>query len=631
MAQAAQYRRVFRFGIFEVDLRSGELHRKGVKIKLQEQPFQVLSALLERPGELVTREEIRENLWPDGTFVDFDHSLNTAIMRLREALNDSADNPRFVETLGRRGYRFIAPVQSLGDDSSGREPTGVIPVPQIGSSKLEPLHWKLAAGILGVVIGMALAIFVAWRAGRRDHPTTTIRSIAVLPLENLSGDATQDYFADGMTDELITDLGQLGELRVISRTSIMQYKGVHKPLPQIARELGVDAVVEGTVLRSGDRVRITAKLVQAPLDKHLWAQTYEGDLRDVLGLQNEVAGAVAEQIRIKLTPQQRAVLQGARIVNPQAHEAYLRGHSFAQQGSVDGYERSILYFNQAIAMEPDHALAYIGLADSYIMLGHLAKLAPQQAFPAAERAAMKALQLDGSSAEAHQALANVKFLYDWDFPDADQEFRRALVLNPNSVSARAFYSDYLMAMGRFDESIVERKRNRQIDPLALRPLWALAGGYYFAHRYDEAVAQARKVIEMDPNHWSGHLCLGLSLEQQHRFPQAMAELRKAMEVSNDRLWVGFLAHDMALSGDKAGAHKILAELQQLSNRTYVSPWLSAMVYPDLGDREQAFVWLEKCYRGREHDLVFSKVWPMFDVLRSDPRYQDLMRRVGLPQ
>jgi len=426
-------------------------------------------------------------------------------------------------------------------------------------------------------------------------------------------------------------LGQIGALRVISRTSVMQYKGVHKPLPQIARELNVDAVVEGTVVRSGSRVRITAQLIQAPADRHLWAQSYEGDPRDVLTLQRQIASAIAEQIRTKLTPQQQTLLKTARIVNPEAYENYLRGHYVVQTGAIDGYERSIVYFNQAIAKDTDNALAYAGLAESYIELGHMVRMPPEQAFPSARKAALQAIQLDDALAEAHQALANVKFLYDWDFTGADRDFRRALELNPNSLTARADYADYLIAMGRTDESIAERKRNLQIDPLALRPIWALATGYYWAHRYDEAINEARKAIEMDPNHFSGHLDLGLALEQQHQFSEAILELQKAIEMSNNRIWVSFIAHDMALAGDRAGAEKILADLQRLSKRTYVSPWLLAITYPDLGDKDKAFIWLEKCYERREHDLVFSKVWPMFDSLRSDPRYVDLIRRVGLPQ
>jgi TolB-like protein len=455
-----------------------------------------------------------------------------------------------------------------------------------------------------------------------DRTLGAIRSIAVLPLEDLSGDATQEYFADGLTDELITDLGQIGSLRVISRTSVKRYKGARKPLTEIARELDVDAVVEGTVLRSGDQVRITAQLIQARVDKQLWADTYQGEVRDVLGLQNQVAGAIARQIRVKLSPAQQAALENARAINPEAYEAYLRGVS--QRRTVDGFHQKIAYFERALARQPNYVEAHVGLADAYMFLGHMVALPPQETFPRAKSEALKALQLE---AEAHEPLGTVKFLYDWDFPGAEKEFQRALVLNPNSVDAHSYYSDFLSAMGRPDEAIAEEIRIRQIDPLSVSA--GVAMQQYWAGRYDSAIENARSVLGIDPNHYGGHLCLGLALEQKRQFPEAIVELQKAVDLSNEQMWMAFVAHAKALAGDKAGARKILADLEALSRRTYVSPFLFALVDPDLGDKEQAFFWLEKCYEGREHDLVFSRVWPMFDSLRSDPRYQDLMRRVGL--
>ena len=617
---------VFQFDDVHVDVANARVLKSGQPVAVEPKAFSVLTYLLENRGRLVEKEELLKGVWPD-TFVT-ENALTRAIAQLRKALGDSTAKPKYIETVPTRGYRLIAPVQPAADDISRHETNDAAEPAEI--LLLRPRHWKRVAGIFGAALALALAIFLAWTIDWRVRSTATIRSIAVLPLENLSRDPGQDYFADGMTDALITDLGQIVALRVVSRTSVIRYRGVNKPLPQIGRELGVDAVVEGTVLKSGNQVRITAKLIQAPADKQLWAQSYEGNLRDVLGLQNEVASAIAEQIRIKLTPREQAVLKTARIVNPQAHDLYLRGHYLAETGSIDGFQRSIVYFNQSLEQDPQQALAYAGLAEAYTDLGHMLILPPQQAFPKAKEAALKALQTDDSLSDAHSSLADVKFLFEWDFLGAEREFQRAIELNPNSLDARRDYADLLMAMGRFDESITERKRNQEIGPLALGP-HALAMGFYWAHRYDEAIREARKVIAMDPNHWSGHLILGLSLEQEHQFPQAMVELKKAVEVSNDRMWVGFLAHDMALSGDKAGARKILVDLQQLSKRTYVSPWWPAIVYPDLGDKDQAFAWLEECYRGREHDLVFSKVWPMFDSLRSDPRYQNLMRRVGLPQ
>jgi TolB-like protein/DNA-binding winged helix-turn-helix (wHTH) protein/thioredoxin-like negative regulator of GroEL len=627
----------YAFGPFRLDPEERLLLRDGRPVPLAPKVTETLLLLIQNAGHLVDKDELMKRVWPDA-FVE-EGNLNKNIFLLRKVLGQWNGGLEYIETVPKRGYRFVASVnQEVEEETSSTSSPRQAAAVAKETALTVPIGWPRGKKAIGILLVLALAGIAAWQIGSRRRPervtsdTAAIHSLAVLPLENLSGDPAQDYFADSMTDELITDLGQIGELRVISRTSAMQYKGgARKPMPQIARELNVDAVVEGTVLRSDNQIRITAQLIQAPADKHLWAQSYEGNARDVLTLQRQVASAIAEQIRIKLTPQQRTVLKTARFVNPEAYEDYMRGHYVTQTGAIDGYERSIVYFNQAIKKDAQNALAYAGLADSYIELGHMVRMPPEQAFPTARKAALQALQLDDSLAEAHEALANVKFLYDWDFPGADREFRRALDLNPNSVSARADYADYLIAMGRFDESIAERRRNLQMDPLAQRPIWALATGYYWAHRYDEAIAEARQAMEMDPNHWSGHLDLGLALEQKHQFPAAISELQKAIEVSNDKIWVSFIAHDMALSGDKAGAEKILADLQQLSKRTYVSPWLLAMIYPDLGDKEKAFTWLEKCYERREHDLVFSKVWPMFDGLRSDPRYTDLMRRIGLPQ
>ena len=624
---------MLRFGVFEVDFQAGEVRKAGLRIKLQEQPFQVLAMLLERRGEVVTREELHQRLWPGDAFGDFDHGLNTAVKKLRQALGDESDNPRFIETLPRRGYRFIAAIVPADGASSPDRPPS--PAPAIAQpTPTRSLPWPLPAKVAACTGILVAVVFVIWMlAGRGLRAPSasplSIQSLAVLPLENLSGDPAQDYFADGMTDELITDLGQISSLRVISRTSIMGFKGVRKPLTQIARELNVDAVVEGTVVRSGDHVRITAQLIYAPTDRHLWAQSYEGDLRDVLGLQNQVAGAIARQIRIQLTPRQQAVLKNARVVNPEAYDDYLK--AFSPRRTIDGLQTSIAYFQQAIEKQPDYAEAHAGMGDAYMRLGHMVALPPEEAFPRAKSQALQALELDDTLAEAHAVLATVKFLYDWDFPGAEKEFLRAIELNPNSIDAHALYADFLNAMGRPDEAIAERRRNQGIDPLSLEAVGGQAAELYWARRYDEVIEVTRKVLAVDPNLWSGRLYLGLALAQKHQFPEAIAELQKAVEVTNATTWIAFVADAKALSGDKAGARKILSDLQELSKRTYVSPWWMAIIYSDLGDKDKAFFWLEKCYQRREHDLAFSKVWPMFNSLHSDPRYQDLMRRVGLPQ
>jgi len=634
MAVPTEPAKKLRFGEFEVDLHTAELRRNGHNFILQGQPFQVLTILLERPGELVTREELKNKLWPANTFVDFDHSLNKAVNRLREALQDSAEQPRYIQTIARRGYRLIVPaecpepVPALSTPETAIAPPVPAPTTVSGRTGLSKARRKPTALIAFMSILVLAALIVLRQYGRwTSNATGGIHSLAVLPLEDLSHDPSQDYFADGMTDAMITDLGKVGALRVISRTSAMQYKGVHKPLPQIARELDVDAVVEGTVLRSGDRVRVTAQLIDARADKHLWAQSYEGDIRQTLTLQSEVADDIASQIRVKLTAQPQPSTSRIQFRNPEAQDDYLRGHYFAQKGTFQNLQKAVTCFNQAIEKEPGQALVYAGLASSYVTLGHILYLSPQQAFPSAKTAALHALALDTTSAEAHAALADVKFLYDWDFPGAEKEFRTALQFGPNSVRAQSDYAGFLNAMGHPQEAVARVQQALQIDPLSLAAITEVAWQLYWARRYDEAIAQARKVTEINPDYYPAHVCLGLAYEQRHEFALSIAELKSATGFCRDKCF-GLIGQVSALSGDRPGA---LEALSQLQRRTYVSPWLVAIVYAELGDKELAFHWLEKAYEGREHDLAYSNVWPMFDALRPDLRFKDLMHRIGLPE
>src|SRR6266568_1424167 len=425
-----------RFGVFEVDLRAGELRKHGLKIKIQEQPFQVLAMLLENHGEVVTREELQKRLWPADTFVDFDHGLNKAINKIREALSDSAESPRFVETVARRGYRFIVEVKAA-DAAPVRSPelaTQPHPVAKAGDLRnlagqlsifrplWPPRTWVITVFVLLVLMGT----LATWKLRPWIRRSPVIRSLAVLPFESLSSDASQDYFADGMTDELISDLGQVSALRVVSRTSVMAYKRARKPLPQIARELNVDAVVEGTVLRSGDQVRITAQLIEASVDKHLWSQSYEGELRDTLALQNKVAKAIADQIGISLNPQEQAALKNVKVVNPEAYVSYLKGRYFWNKRTADSLKVALAYFNQAIEEDPKFAQAYSGLADTYALLGdwQYAVMTPKEALPKAKAAAIKALELDRALGEAHNSLAFCLDGFDWDFDSAGKEFKQ---------------------------------------------------------------------------------------------------------------------------------------------------------------------------------------------------------------
>ena len=629
-----------RFGAFEADLRAGELKQRGLRIRLQEQPFQVLAMLLERPGELVTREELREKIWGQ-TVVDFDHGLNKAINKIREALGDSAENPRFVETVARRGYRFLAdvtPIATAPDRAPGPETERL--VPPADSDRVEPTdvgvrpkrsYRRRAWTSVGLGLALMVAASLSWILYSESRLAPKIRSLAVLPLESLSGDASQDYFADGMTDELITDLGQISALRVISRTSAMAYKRVHRPLAEIARELNVEAVVEGTVLRSGERVRITAQLIQVPNEKHLWAQSYEGDLKDSLALQNSVARAIAQQIQVTLNPQEDAALKKSSPVNAEAYEAYLRGRYFWNKRTRDGLVRASDYFQHAIDTDPDYARAYSGLADSYALSGdwEYGILSPQDAFPKAKAAATKALALDDNLSEAHTSLAFIQDLYDWGWASAEKEYKRALALNPGYATAHHWYAWHLIVMGRNDEGIAELKKAESLDPLSLIISADLADALSIAHRYDESVQQSQQTIEMDPHFAVAHYQLGQALEQKHNHDEAIAEFRRAIELSGgNTTFESNLANAYAVSGRKEEAMKIVKDLESRQSQNSSTDASIALIYVGLGDNDQSMIWLNKAYQARFNPSILMR--PVFDPLRSDPRFQDLLHRIGLP-
>jgi TolB-like protein/DNA-binding winged helix-turn-helix (wHTH) protein/Tfp pilus assembly protein PilF len=650
---------VARFGTYEISFQSGEVRKAGVRIRVQQQPLKVLEALLERPGEVVTREDLRSRVWPNESFGDFDQAVNIAIAKLRNALGDSAENPRYIETLPKRGYRFIAEVsfadadgrirrpESPSADSSENEPRNtprskglaVSPVAEAGSQlqdsgvarapqrRLSPIRYVAMA--LALVTGLGILLVLFFRA--RDHSPTRIRSLAVLPLENLSGDVSQNYFSDGMTDELITDLAQISALRVISRTSAMVYQGARKPLPQIARELNVDAVVEGTVLRAGDRVRITAQLIDASTDKHLWSQSYEGELRDTLALQDRVARAIAEQIQINLTPREQAALKSARVVDPKAYEFYLKGRYFWNKRTGDGLRAALANFKQASEEDPNYAQAYSGLADTYALLGdwQYAVMTPREANVQAKAAALKAVELDSALGEAHNSLAFVLDGFDWDLESGGKEFQRAIELNPGYATAHQWYSWHLALLGRYDEAIVEMKKAESLDPLSLIINADLAELLVLAHSYDESIQQSRKTIEMDPNFAMAHNQLAQAYLQQHKYEEAVVELQKAVQLSaGSPTCTANLARAYALSGQMSEALTLLSDLKTSSLPGFSHASEIAVIYVSLGDRDAAMNWVEKGYAERFNPGVLLR--PGFDPLRSDPRFQDLVRRVGLP-
>jgi TolB-like protein/DNA-binding winged helix-turn-helix (wHTH) protein/tetratricopeptide (TPR) repeat protein len=650
---------VVRFGTFEVSLQSGELRKAGVRIRVQQQPLKLLEVLLEHPGHVVTREELRSRVWPNESFGDFDQAVNIAIAKLRSALGDSAENPRYIETLPKRGYRFIADVsfvdadgrirrpESSSADSAGAEPGHQLPgnglavphateaAPQFQSGglavapqrRLRPTRRVVMA--LGLVLGLGILSVLFFRS--RGHAPTAIRSLAVLPLENLSGESSQNYFSDGMTDELITDLAQISALRVISRTSVMVYKGARKPLPQIARELHVDAVVEGTVLRAGDQVRITAQLIDASTDKHLWSHSYEGELRDTLALQDRVARAIAEEIKISLTPREQAALKSATVVNPQAYESYLKGRYFWSKRTADGLKVALAYFNQAIEEDPNYAQAYSGLADTYALLGdwQYATMTPKEAYPKAKAAALKAVTLDNALGEAHNSLAFLLDGFDWDLDSGGKEFRRAIELNPGYATGHHWYAWHLALLGRYDEAIAEMKKAESVDPLSLIINADLAELLVLAHSYDEAIGQSRKTIEMDPNFAMAHDQLAEAYLQKHMYAQAIPELQKAVQLSSGSpMCIANLARAYAFSGQRDEATALLSDLKTSSTPGFSHASEVAAIYASLGDKDQAMNWLEKGYAERFNPGVLIR--PRFDPLRSDPRFQRLVQRVGLP-
>jgi TolB-like protein/DNA-binding winged helix-turn-helix (wHTH) protein/Tfp pilus assembly protein PilF len=622
MAMASEERRLqlLRFGDFEVDRRTSELHRAGVKLKLSGQPLQLLIILLERPGEMVTRDELQERLWPD-TFVDVDHNLNTAVNKIREVLGDSAEHPRFVETLPRRGYRFIAPVEG-----NAVAP----PQPQEGRRAPRFRRWLILAAVCVLLLG-AVAWF-AWdrnASHRSDAEEPPIKSVAVLPLTDLAADSREDYFADGMTEELITELGRLSSIRIISRTSIMQFKKSVRSLPEIGRQLNVDALVEGTVRRSGDRVRITVRLVSTSPEHLIWQKAYEGDLRDVLMLQSDVAHDIAGNIQTKLARQQVPGAVAHKRLDPETYEDYLRGRYFLARRTAESMNTAVDYFHRAVQRDPQYAQAYVGLAEAYELLGSYEVLPPDKSYPLALKFADKALELDDTLSEAYSARANSECNYEFDWAAADRDYRHAIALDPNSAQAHHDYGEYFAALGNSERAIAELKIARELDPLSLPLFNAIGRMYRDAHRNDEAFQQCQQSLVLDPNFSMGHWCLGQIHLAKRQYAEATSELRRANELGTTPLIVADLGCVYAASGKKTEARAILHSLQSKSQFNFVSPYLIATIFSQLGEKDEAFNWLEKAFDQR--DISYMVADPMMDPLRSDPRFAHLVQRMHFPR
>lgn len=569
--------RVVRFGFYEADLRSRELRKRGLKLKVQEKPFAVLAVLLENPGELVTREELRQKLWPSDTFVDFDHGLSIATHKLRQVLCDSADNPRFIETLPGRGYRFIAPVEK------------------------------------------------SWSTHLSDRPV-----IAVLPFSNFSDDPQQEFFVDGLTEEMIAQLGRINphRLRVIARTSSAQYKRTTKTLPQIAEELKANYILEGSVRRDNHKVRITAQLIDAGDQTQLWANAYDRSVEDVLSIQEDVARSIAESLAVELLPEQQALIARSATRNSEAHDLYLYGRHYWNLRTEEGFRKAVEYFRKAIAKDPNYPLPYAGLADCYNMFGFFGVIPPKDAFPNAKAAATTALKLDGNLAEAHCSLAYSVLRYEWDWPTAERHHTLAIELNPNYGAARDWYGMGLMEIGRLDDALVEMQRALQYDPLSLVIGCHLGWAFYFARRYGRAIETMERFLELDPNYSLMLYFVGMAYEQAGRYQEAIDRIGKAVELTGGHPGgIAALAHTYWLWGKRDEARRQLKLLESAAQKRYTHPYFFAFAYAGMEEIEKSFEWLQKSFDERSNWLIHLELEPAFDALHGDPRFTALVKKV----
>lgn len=632
-----------RFGVFDFLPKSGELFKAGVRIKLQQQPAQFLLILLQQPGQLVTRDEIRDALWPSETFVDFEHSLGTAVRKIRAALGDAAENPIFIETIPKRGYRFIAPVQVSENNPPQHAPIPALipapalplshaPEPSVPQQNRAPSQTKprWLPALVSVAVVAAMLFIFAWlnpRLDQRAHADSPkIRSLAVLPLQNLSGDATQDFLADGMTDELITELGKSTALRVISRTSVTQYKGTKKSLQQIARELNVDAILEGTVVRSANHVRITANLVQSSPEAHLMAQTYESENGDLFSLQHQVANSVAQQIQVTLRPPDAS--HHARSIDPKAQDLFYRGVYALGSSGAGSHPTAVEYLQGAVSIDPSFADAYAALAITYAvwMPGDAG---PRVNMLKARQAALKSISLDNSLAVGHMALAYVDMNYDWNFAEAEREFQLSLRDDPNSTFALGFYARELVVLGRTDEGLQQARHALEVQPYIGTdyPAWV----FYLAHHYNESLEIGQRLVGMAPNNPWAHWQLAANYEQLGRQKEAVDEYVRFEILSGaSSQRVKRLQDGLAKSGVKGFWQANRDDYARSTKSGYAPPVLAAGVCMRLNDIPCALQYLEKGFREHDDLMIDLNVDPIFAALHTDPHFQQLVQRVGLP-
>jgi len=653
---------------FELDRGAYELRRSGRALKLERIPLELLLLLVEQRGQLVTREQIIAKIWGKDVFLDADTSINSAIRKIRQVLKDDPEQPKFIQTVTGRGYRFIAAIadvvppivppthasaepnqrfQSAGDPpfSLHQIPDNVSPTSAKTEIRRLGIRFNRRGGTQAVAASVIVLLLLGamgyWISLRRSLVQPQFKTIAVLPLQNYSGDSQQEYFVDGMTDSVIADLGKIQDLRVISRTSVTPYKNSKKSMREIARELHADAVIEGSVTRSADRVRITVQLIDAARDRHLWSENYEREMKNVLGLQSQVAQAIAEQVHAVVTPEEQGHLSRNHVIDPDVYELYLKGRHIMERGGLEDVQNAIDYFQSGLKKDPDNALLYTGLADAYIDKMMDVHESPIEATTQARAAAERALQLDDSLAEAHTSLGMIKLSYDWDWAGAEHEFKRAIELNPGYPLAYVMYGQYLTMVGRQTDAMPYFEKAHRIDPLFGQSYRGEAYSCFMAHKYDEAIVQYRKALELEPDAIT-YFGLVLARAEKGDYATAIGEAEKATKVDNSPLLLTSLASAYVRAGRRADANRVLQRLQELWDRQgtapawhtahspYVCPYEVAGVYAQLGDNDRAFDWLDKAYRNRSC-LYWLRVDPRFDSIRSDPRFRELLEMMNFPQ
>jgi TolB-like protein/DNA-binding winged helix-turn-helix (wHTH) protein/Tfp pilus assembly protein PilF len=623
-----------RFGVFEVDLQASELRKQGIKVKLQQQPFELLAMLLEHPGEVVTREEIQKRLWPADTFVDFDRGLNRATNRLRESLGDDAESPRFIETLPRRGYRFIAPV--VKSDESGHVAELVPPqadtVPTNGSPYSPGYdRVRLRIGFVTALVAIALLTVAAWFAFFRPRHGA-IESVAVLPFSNGSSDSNAEYLSDGITESLINNLSQLPNLRVMARSTVFRYKANDADPQKIGNDLHVQAVLSGRLLQQGNVLIIQAELMDVKTGVQLWGGQFNRSAEDVLALQDDLSREIAEKLRVKLTGEQKQRLARRNTEDAEAYRFYLKGRYYWTKRSPEGMQKAASYFQQAIDKDPGYALAYAGLADTYVYLSFFNMVAPRDAMPRAKAAAAKALEIDDHLAEAHVSLGYMSYAYDWDWPAAGRHFDQALALDPAYTRAHIFYPFYLSSRGQSQEAVTVAKSALDLDPASPSLSHSLAVQFYLTRQFDQAIEQCRKTLEMDPNFAVAYAVLGQTYLAKGMNSEAAPVLEKYSALSQGSVdSLALLGYSQARRGEKSQALRTIDELKETSKNSFVPAFYFALVYAALEDKDQAFMWLEKGYDERFARFAYLKLEALWDPLRSDERFRDLVRRVGIPQ